>query len=62
MSKLKSKKSISKKTKNMSSEKPNTDVKNVGDDFYDESTDLLNEEVWEYMNEQDNFDQHFRKQ
>lgn len=53
MEELRPKKFTSKKKTKRLQEKLDSDVKIVVDDFYDESTDLLSEEVWEYMNEQD---------
>lgn len=49
LKKLKSKKPKKNKSKALRI----SDVKNAEKDLLDDSLDLLNEEVWEYMNEQD---------
>ncbi len=53
MYKVKSKRSSLMNTTEKSKAEQDTNVHNVDEDLYDESSDFLNEEVWEFMNEQE---------
>lgn len=58
MSSDKLKKSTSKKKTVKSKVSPDLDVPNVESDSTVDSFDILNEEVWEFMNEQDDICYH----